>query len=80
MFNRGDLLGFLSPSLRCTPYPGCGHFCGSGSYAGSEVIWELSLLLTPVDDPDGSFFVPWGPFLESPGKFSGPKSNIQIEI
>ena len=22
---------------------------------------------------------PWGPFLESPGNFSGPKSNIQIE-
>ena len=22
----------------------------------------------------------WGPFLESPGKFSGPKSNIQIKI
>ena len=21
----------------------------------------------------------WGPFLESPGNFSGPKSNIQIE-
>ena len=25
-------------------------------------------------------FCPWGPFLESPGNFSGPKSNIQIEI
>ena len=24
--------------------------------------------------------VAWGPFLESPGNFSGPKSNIQIEI
>ena len=23
---------------------------------------------------------PWGPFLESPGNFLGPKSNIQIEI
>ena len=23
---------------------------------------------------------PWGPFLESPGNFTGPKSNIQIEI
>ena len=23
---------------------------------------------------------PWGPFLESPGNFKGPKSNIQIEI
>ena len=22
----------------------------------------------------------WGPFLESPGNFSGPKSNIPIEI
>ena len=22
----------------------------------------------------------WGPFLESPGNFSGPKSKIQIEI
>ena len=22
----------------------------------------------------------WGSFLESPGNFSGPKSNIQIEI
>ena len=24
--------------------------------------------------------VTWGPFLESPGNFSGPKSNIQIEM
>ena len=24
--------------------------------------------------------VDWGPFLESPGNFTGPKSNIQIEI
>ena len=24
--------------------------------------------------------LPWGPFLESPDNFSGPKSNIQIEI
>ena len=23
---------------------------------------------------------PWGPFLESPGNFLGPKSNTQIEI
>ena len=23
---------------------------------------------------------PWGPFFESPGNFSGPKSNIPIEI
>ena len=26
------------------------------------------------------YFVSWGPFLESPGNFSGPKSDIQIEI
>ena len=26
------------------------------------------------------FLRSWGPFLESPGNFSGPKSNIQIEI
>ena len=25
-------------------------------------------------------FRPWGPFFESPGNFTGPKSNIQIEI
>ena len=25
-------------------------------------------------------FVARGPFLESPGNFTGPKSNIQIEI
>ena len=28
----------------------------------------------------GLFFITWGLFLESPGNFSGPKSNIQIEI
>ena len=33
----------------------CGHFCGLGSYAGGEVICALSLLLTPVGDPCGSF-------------------------
>ena len=27
--------------------------------------------------PPGGY---WGPFLDSPGNFSGPKSNIQIEI
>ena len=26
------------------------------------------------------FARPWGPFLERPGNFSGPKSNIQIKI
>ena len=26
------------------------------------------------------FPVTWGPFLESPGNFSGPKSNIQTDI
>ena len=25
-------------------------------------------------------YVSWGPFLESPGNFLGPKSNIQMEI
>ena len=44
-----------SPSLRCNPFPGCGHVCGVGSYAGGEVICGLSLLLTPVGDPCGSF-------------------------
>ena len=29
----------------------------------------------------GDFALPaWGLFLESPGNFSGPKSNIQIEM
>ena len=27
-----------------------------------------------------TLFHTWGPFLERPGNFSGPKSNIQIEI
>ena len=27
-----------------------------------------------------SAYKPWGPFLQSPDNFSGPKSNIQIEI
>ena len=27
-----------------------------------------------------SMYQPRGPFLESPGNFTGPKSNIQIEI
>ena len=31
------------------------------------------LHMSPVDGA-------WGPFLESPGNFSGPRSNIQIEI
>ena len=28
----------------------------------------------------GVLYWTWGPFLESPGNFTGPKSNIQIEI
>ena len=28
----------------------------------------------------GEVLLPRGPFLESPGNFTGPKSNIQIEI
>ena len=28
----------------------------------------------------GDMFRPRGPFLESPGNLTGPKSNIQIEI
>ena len=39
----------------------------------------------PFSDQKRSFqfdtvFQTWGPFLESPGNFTGPKSNIQIEI
>ena len=30
--------------------------------------------------PFGKLKKTWGPFVESPGDFSGPKSNIQIEI
>ena len=33
--------------------------------------WKSSNLINDRD---------WGPFLESPGNFMGPKSNIQIEI
>ena len=35
--------------------------------------WEGAFYFLPK-------FRSWGPFLESPGNFSGPKSNIQIEI
>ena len=37
---------------------------------------------SPNPDPisDQNRFQTWGPFLESPGNFTGPKSNIQIEI
>ena len=30
--------------------------------------------------PTAAILVPWGPFLERPGNFSGPQSNIQVEI
>ena len=39
----------------------------------SHLIVGLSLLITIFQGTRG-------PFLESPGNFTGPKSNIQIEI
>ena len=47
--------------------------------------WKLpktSSISIAYFENDERYFVsrPGGPFLESPGNFSGPKSNIQIEI
>ena len=43
---------------------------------------EISGVLTPSPGHCSVKFlaIAWGPFLESPGNFTGPKSNIQIEI
>ena len=46
-------------------------------FFSSLAIWVFSALVC-VDLPNS--LVPRGPFLESPGNFSGPKANIQIEI
>ena len=46
----------------------------AGKLNGSVFI-DLKKAFDTVDH-----FVSWGPFLESPGNFTGPKSNIQIKI
>ena len=38
------------------------------------------LYFTPEHAILHTHFQTWGPFLESPGNFTGLKSNIQIEI
>ena len=40
--------------------------------------WTLAVTLYPVSY--SSLLETRGPFLESPGNFSGRKSNVQIEI
>ena len=45
--------------------------------------WRLGLLAACLFRGMGvgfHFILPRGPFLESPGNFSGPKTHIQIEI
>ena len=42
---------------------------------GAWPLWEKSYVVGVI-----GLLLAWGPFLESPGNFSGPKSNIQIEI
>ena len=44
-------------------------------YSGTSTLGHLF-----SRDTGDTFSGSWGPFLESPGNFSGPKSNIQIEI
>jgi len=43
-------------------------------------VFSIPFLTTIFPVNPGNEVVPWGPFLESPGNFSGPKSNIQIEL
>ena len=49
-----------------------------------RVFGGASLYKTPLSTPQTSKihtrFQTWGPFLQSPGNFTGPKSKIQIEI
>ena len=55
-----------------------GEGWGEGGRGGavSKNIFFRPLRLSLVEKQGGAR----GPFLESPGNFSGPKSNIQIEI
>ena len=39
-------------------------------------IWQISI----AQKVSVKHRLPWGPFLECPGNFLGPKSNLQIEI
>ena len=48
-------------------------------FIGVEVEQETSAP-PPKKHPGSAPVMVWGPFLESPGNFSGSKSNIQIEL
>ena len=44
-------------------------------------VWKCVFLLRMFDENENIInFGYWDPFLERTGNFSGPKSNIQIEI
>ena len=45
-----------------------------------ECVPNLRVLTKPNIKPPLLTTGAWGPFLESPGNFTGPKSNIQIEM
>ena len=51
----------------------------SASEASQAVVCGSSFL-PPLPPSRTPHYGAWGPFLESPGNFTGPKSNIQIEI
>ena len=53
---------------------------GWQSGQGGWFIWGHSPLATHQNTTHYLFQGVRDPFLESPGSFSGPKSNIQIEI
>ena len=51
------------------------HYYRRATQLGKFALWHNGRRTKP-----GLMHAPGGPFLESPGNFSGPKSNIQIEI
>ena len=58
----------------------CNYVKCSTCYITSLSPFSVALLAQwPYDSTQG-IYLSKGPFLESPGNFSGPKSNIQIEI
>ena len=65
---QSSIRGLVGAPLRGPiPYPLICHF------------WQKGYPF-PIFPLSYAEFKTWGPFLESPGNFTGPKSNIQIEI
>ena len=71
--------GFIKTQNRIQRQRARGRFI-SPYQVGGMIFGKSIMARHPLMYTSSRLLEPWGPFLEIPGNFKGPKSNIQNEI